>query len=123
MDANALIDRLKTHSRCSEVGMILCHNGVVRATSRDGRAVTGLRVAVDHEKLDAAIVAGKKRPGIVEILVEIAEDVDLSVGQDVMLLAVAGDIRENVIAALEETLNTVKTAVTRKTEFFVSDHE
>lgn len=123
MDANALIDRLKTHSRFSEVGMILCHNGVVRATSRDGRAVTGLRVAVDHEKLDAAIVAGKKRPGIVEILVEIAEDVDLSVGQDVMLLAVAGDIRENVIAALEETLNTVKTAVTRKTEFFVSDHE
>ena len=122
MDVNVLIDRIKTHPRYDRVGMILCHNGVVRATSRDGRAVTGLRVAVDHEKLAAAVAAGKKRSGIVEVLVEIAEDIDLVVGEDVMLLVVAGDIRENVIAALEETLNTVKTAVTRKTEFFADDH-
>lgn len=122
MDANVLIDRIKTHPCYGGVGMILCHNGVVRATSRDGRAVTGLRVAVDHEKLAAAVAAGKKRSGIVEVLVEIAEDIDLVVGEDVMLLVVAGDIRENVIAALEETLNTVKTAVTRKTEFFADDH-
>lgn len=98
--------------------MILCHNGVVRATSRNGRAVTGLRVAVDHGKLATAVADGKKQPGIVEVLVEIAEDIDLAVGDDVMLLVVAGDIRENVLAALEKTLNTIKTAVTRKTEFF-----
>ncbi len=118
MNADALIAKIKRHPRYGEVGMILCHNGVVRATSRDGRRVNGLRVAVDHRKLEAAVADGKTMPGVVEILVEIAEDRDLAVGEDVMLLVVAGDIRENVLAALEKTLNTIKTAVTRKTEFF-----
>jgi len=118
VNADALIAQIKRHPRYGEVGMILCHNGVVRATSRDGRPVNGLRVAVDHRKLAAAMADGRRMPGIVEILVEIAEDRDLAVGEDVMLLVVAGDIRENVLAALEKTLNTIKTAVTHKTEFF-----
>ncbi len=48
-----------------------------------------------------------------------AEDRDLKVGDDVMLLLVAGDIRENVIAVLTDTLNQIKTTVTNKTEFFI----
>jgi molybdopterin synthase catalytic subunit len=36
-----------------------------------------------------------------------------------MLLVVAGDIRENVITVLGDTLNAIKTTVTQKTEFFV----
>ena len=36
-----------------------------------------------------------------------------------MLLVVAGDIRENVIAVLNDTLNAIKTTVTKKTEVFV----
>jgi molybdopterin synthase catalytic subunit len=39
------------------------------------------------------------------------------VGDDIMLLVVAGDIRENVIAVLNDTLNAIKTSVTNKTEF------
>jgi molybdopterin synthase catalytic subunit len=35
-----------------------------------------------------------------------------------MLLVVAGDIRENVIAVLNDTLNAIKTSATSKTEFF-----
>jgi len=35
-----------------------------------------------------------------------------------MLLVVAGDIRDNVIPALSDTLNAIKTTVTSKTEFF-----
>jgi len=35
-----------------------------------------------------------------------------------MLLVVAGDIRENVISTLRDTLNAIKTTVTSKTEFF-----
>ena len=50
---------------------------------------------------------------------EIAADRDLAVGDDVMLLAVAGDIRENVIETLRDTLNAIKTTVTAKTEYFV----
>ena len=90
----------------------------MRDTSRDGRNVTGLKVAVDHEKCNQVIAKNKKRPGIVEILIEIAEDRDLVVGDDVMLLVVAGDIRDNVIRVLEDTLNDVKATVTSKTEYY-----
>jgi molybdopterin synthase catalytic subunit len=41
------------------------------------------------------------------------------VGDDVMLLLVAGDIRENVIPVLYDTLNAIKTTVTEKTEFYL----
>ena len=119
MDINLMLEAIKKHPDYEKVGMILCHNGVVRGTSRDGRAVEGLRVAVDHQKLADIISEQKKIAGIVDITVEIAEDRDLAVGDDVMLLLVAGDIRENVIAVLTDTLNLIKGTVTSKTEFFV----
>jgi len=119
MEIMNLLDRIKQHPDYHRAGMILCHNGVVRETSREGRKVSGLRLRVDHERLKQVIDTHKTRPGIIEILVEIAEDRDLSVGDDVMLLVVAGDIRENVISALTDTLNAVKSSVTEKTQFFV----
>lgn len=119
MNADALISKIKVHPAYDRVGMILCHNGVVRGTSRDGRKVTGLRVSVDRERLDQVLADQRARPGIVDIQVEIAADQDLVVGDDVMLLVVAGDIRENVIDSLTDTLNAIKATVTTKTEFFV----
>ena len=119
MDINVMLESIKKHPDYHKVGMILCHNGVVRGTSRDGLAVNGLRVAVDHQRLTDIISAQKKKAGIVDITVEIAEDRDLAVGDDVMVLLVAGDIRENVIEVLTDTLNQIKTTVTQKTEFLV----
>jgi len=74
---------------------------------------------VDHDKLKQVISEHKQRPGIVEILVHINENRDLSLGDDVMYLVVAGDIRENVISTLNDTLNAIKSQLTKKTEFFV----
>ena len=118
MDIIHMINTIKNHPAYHRAGMILCHNGVVRDTSRDGRKVSGLTISVDHEKLSQVVETNKKKPGIVEILVEIAENKKLVVGDDVMFLVVAGDIRENVIAVLSDTLNAIKTTVTQKTEFF-----
>ncbi|MBC2711200.1 MAG: molybdenum cofactor biosynthesis protein MoaE [Desulfosarcina sp.] len=118
MNADTLISKIRTHPSYDRVGMILCHNGVVRGTSRDGRKVTGLRVAVDRDKLAQVLAEQRSRPGIVDIQVEIAADTDLSIGDDVMMLVVAGDFRENVIGALTDTLNAIKTTVTAKTEYF-----
>ncbi len=118
MDVSALIGLMKAHPDYRNVGMILCHNGVVRGTSRDGRRVNGLSVSVDHDRLAQIINAQKLKPGIIDIRVEIAENKYLSVGEDVMLLVVAGDVRENVISVLHETLDQIKTTVTEKTEFF-----
>jgi molybdopterin synthase catalytic subunit len=118
MDISKMLDVIKQHPDFDKVGMVLCHNGIVRGTSRDGREVKGLRVSVDHRKLDQIVSEQKKRPGILDIQVEIIEDRDLKIGDDVMLLLVAGDIRENVIAVLTDTLNQIKTTVTKKTEYF-----
>ncbi len=120
MNAADLIMAVKEHPQFDQAGMVLCHNGVVRATSRDGRPVSGLRVNVDHQRLTTILEAARQRPGIVDVRVDIAADCDLTVGDDVMVLVVAGDVRENVIAVLEETLNEIKTTVTSKTEFFMT---
>ncbi len=119
MDISSLLEAIKKHPDYEKVGMILCHNGVVRGTSRDGRKVKGLRVSVNHQKLTQIISEQKQQTGIVDIKVEIAEERDLAIGDDVMMLLVAGDIRENVIAVLTDTLNLIKTTVTQKTEFFI----
>lgn len=119
MDIAGMMAQIRRHPDFNKAGMILVHNGVVRETSREGRRVKGLKVAVDHERLELILAEQKKRPGIIDIRVEIEQDRDLAVGDDVMILAVAGDIRETVIAVLADTLNLIKKTVTSKTEFFL----
>ena len=114
-----LVAEIKNHPEYAKAGMILCHNGVVRGTSRDGRKVSGLSVKVDWQKLEEIITQQKRRDGIVDILVEINEGGNLLIGDDVMFIVVAGDIRETVIESLTDTLNEIKSTVTSKTEFFV----
>ena len=119
MDIAAMIAEIRRRPDFKRVGMLLAHNGVVRETTRDGRSVRGMRVSVNHDRLQRILNEQRMRPGIVDIRVAIAENRDLSVGDDVMLLIVAGDIRENVIAVLTDTLNQIKTTVTEKTEYVV----
>jgi molybdopterin synthase catalytic subunit len=118
MKLQTLIDAIKNRPDYDQAGMILAHNGVVRGTSRDGRSVSGLKVAVDHAKLATILEKNRRDPGILDIQVWINEDKDLSVGDDVMFLVVAGDIREHVLSTLETTLNEIKSTVTSKTEYF-----
>jgi molybdopterin synthase catalytic subunit len=118
MGLTALINRIKSHPDYAKVGMILCHNGVVRGTSRDGRPVSGLTLRVDRDALDAIRTEQREKPGIVDILVEVREG-SLKVGDDIMFIVVAGDFRDHVIPVLEETLNAIKRRVTLKAEDFV----
>ena len=117
MNIAKMLDEIKTHPDFEKVGMILCHNGVVRATTRDGRKVKGLKVSVDHAKLEQILIEQSQKSGIVDIQVNIVENKTLAVGDDIMHLIVAGDIRENVISVLRETLDAIKTKVTKKTEY------
>ncbi len=113
-----LIDKIKTRPDFTKVGMILCHVGIVRGTSRGGQPVSGLDVKVDYSALESILYKQKKRPGIIDILVEIEEG-PLKVGDELMALVVAGDLRDNVIPVLEDTLNAIKKEVTSKTEYFM----
>jgi len=117
MDQNLLVEKMKAHPDYDRVGMILTHHGVVRATSRDGSPVSGVKMEVRRELIDEIVKSEKKSPGIVEILVEITENTDLAVGDDIMLIAVAGDFRENVLACMARMIDAVKKRVTAKTEY------
>jgi molybdopterin synthase catalytic subunit len=117
MNIADMLDAIKRRPDFEKVGMILCHNGVVRATTRDGRRVKGLKVFVDHARLRKILFEQRQRPGIVDIQANIVEGRDLDVGEDIMHLIVAGDIRENVIPVLRDTLEAIKTTVTEKIEY------
>jgi len=115
MNLADMIKKIKSHPAYHEAGMILCHNGVVRATSRDGNPVKEMVVKADRYRLDEIIFEMKKRPGIIEILAEVQEG-KLNVGDDVMLVVVAGNFRENVFPVLMDTVNMIKEQVTKKVE-------
>ena len=115
MGLTDLIKRVKSHPDYKKAGMILCHNGVVRSTSRDGKPVSELFVKADLERLEEILCETKKREGIIEALAQVREG-RLLPGDDVMLVVVAGDFRDNVFPALRDTVEAIKSEVTKKTE-------
>lgn len=115
MNLADLISMIKRHPDYGRVGMILCHNGVVRETARDGRRIKRMTVQTDRVRLEAILSEMRKRPGIVEILAEVREG-KLDVGEDVMMVVVAGDYRENCFPVLQDAVNAIKRDVTKKRE-------
>lgn len=115
MDLAGMIGKIKAHPDYTKAGMILCHNGVVRSTSRDGRPVSELVVKADRNRLEEIVSEIRQRPGIVEVLAQVQEG-RLFPGDDIMLIVVAGDFRENVFSALRDAVDAIKGEVTKKTE-------
>ena len=98
------------------VGMVLVHNGVVRGWSRkDGRQVEWLEVTPDYAKIEAMRQEYLKMKGVFDIVIE-AKSGRLQVGDDLLFIIVAGDIRENVIPALSGLLDRIKTEAIGKRE-------
>ena len=116
MDIQEMINTLKGHPDSNKMGMIATHLGVVRGTSRDGREVTEIQVGYDYDTITDILNDIKNMPGIVEVLVNTTEG-RLRVGDEIMAVAVAGDIRENVFAALMEAVNRIKTEASKKEEY------
>jgi len=115
MQLEDMIARIKAHPRIGEAGMILCHNGIVRGTSRDGGKVSEIRVKARHGILAELIAEIKSRPGIIEVLAELHEGT-LKVGEDIMVVAIAGDTRDNVFPALQYLIQQIKQQITEKEE-------
>jgi molybdopterin synthase catalytic subunit len=115
IDMEALHQQLKRHPRSREMGMIASHRGLVRATSRSGAPVRGLSIRYDRTIVNSIIDGIRSRPGIIEVLVNYNEG-DLAVGDDVMAVLVAGDIRENVFPALVDAVNELKAKAANKEE-------
>lgn len=117
MDLNRMIEKLRAHPEHKKIGMIASHLGIVREVSRGGRDVSGIEIVYDHKIIDKIIGDIKGLPGIIEVLVDTNEG-HLQVGDHILAVAVAGDLRENVFPALIETVNRLKKEATEKKEWF-----
>ncbi len=113
-----LIAGVKAHPEISKAGMILCHNGIVRASDRSGaRKVQALRVVVDRAAIEQIRLWAESLPGIVAVAIEALEG-EFQVGDDLLYVVVAGDIRENVFAVTREVVERIKAGGVRKTELY-----
>jgi molybdopterin synthase catalytic subunit len=116
MGLTEMIEQIKSHHNIKHAGMILCHNGIVRQTSRDGHPVQGIEISINKDRLNSLIGEMRRQPGIVEVLAEVREG-RLMVGEDIMWVVVAGDIRDNVFPVLVDTVDRIKREVAKKVEF------
>lgn len=110
-----LVEKVKRETDPAKVGMIACHNGVVRATTRAGEPAEYLDVEADEEILERILGDMRTRPGIAAVEAH-AISGRRHVGDDLLYIVVAGDIRENVLPVLGETLDRVKAEAVRKRE-------
>ncbi len=97
------------------LGMMLVHNGVVRASSKQGTAVKGMRLTYDRRLLATAVDEAKRHEGIADVKVWINEG-DLSIGADIMYVLVAGRFRTDVLPVLQGLLSKIKGEVVREEE-------
>ncbi|MDQ7782900.1 MAG: molybdenum cofactor biosynthesis protein MoaE [Desulfomonilaceae bacterium] len=113
-----LIARVKGSPRIHEAGMILCHNGIVRNSDRSGRnRVQSLHVRVNSERIEEIRSWGESRPGIVAVAIEALEG-EFQVGEDLLYVVVAGDVRENVFEVTREVIERIKAEGVSKTETY-----
>ncbi len=113
-----LIARVKAHPEISRAGMILCHNGLVRGSDRSGaRRVRAMKVAVDSSAIERIRSWGESQPGIVAVAIQAMEG-ELRVGDDLLFVVVAGDLRENVFAVTRQVIDQIKAGGVRKTEIY-----
>ena len=117
MDISQAIAELKKKPGFTEkVGMVVVHNGVVRARSRqEGKPVERLEVCPDQAKIEAICKELSQKPGIFSVTAHAKCGV-FTPGDDLLFIIVAGDIRENVLPMLTEALNRIKSEAIGKSE-------
>jgi len=115
-DINERIERIKAGPGAAGIGMVLAHQGVVRGSSRAGDPVHGMRLAVDRPRFAQALAEALDWPGVVAVDGWVNEG-DLKVGDDIMKVVVAGDVRENVFGALQRLVGIIKSEVVTESEF------
>lgn len=117
-DLTEIIGLFRKDQNFHKMGMIVSHLGVVRASSRSsGASVTAVDVAYDHVIVKKIISDIENLDGVFKVLVDFNEG-RLSAGEDILVVVVGGDIRENVFPALESAVNRIKSEAVRKSEIF-----
>ena len=109
------IKEIKKEALADMLGMILCHNAIVRATAKDGGKVQAMNLSYDKAKLERTVREFKSRDGIVDIRVWINEGY-LKIGDDIMNVCVAGRFRKDVLPFFQELITMIKTEIVTEKE-------
>lgn len=115
----------KAEADAAGCGMYLIHNGTVRRSARaqvregaEGtKPVCGMRFSYDAEKVAAVTAEARALPGIACVRVWLNEG-ELSLGDDIMLVLVGGDIRPRVIDALQYLVGRIKNECVAEREIY-----
>ena len=113
----------KADESAPRVGMYLAHNGVVRELPKklvregvdEGKKVTGMNFSYDAEAVEAARQEALTWKGIEYVRVWLNEG-ELQVGDDIMYVLIGGDIRPNVIDALQNLVGKIKNEMVSEIE-------
>ena len=115
----------KASPEAADCGMFLIHNGTVRRSARarvregaqDTRPVRGMYFSSDAELVAEAVERTRALPGVGTVRVWLNEG-ELSLGDDIMLVLVGGDIRPHVVDALQYLVGEIKSRCVRETEIY-----
>jgi molybdopterin synthase catalytic subunit len=109
------IQEIKKACPKDQLGMILVHNGIVRATSKQGKPVSSMQLSYDQVALGKAVQRFKNMDGIVDIRAWINEGA-LKIGDDIMYVCVAGRFRKDVLPVFQELITLIKTEIVKEEE-------
>ena len=97
------IKEIKKECPAEMLGMILLHNGIVRATAKDGGKVQAMNLSFDKSTLEAAVRKFKKKDGIADIKAWINE-------------GHLGRFRKDVLPVFQELITMIKTEIISEEE-------
>ncbi len=114
-DINKTIEQIKKVSNLDNLGMILVHNGVVRGTSKSGKKVRKMLLIYDKQKLDGLVKEVNKLSFVESCIIWINEG-ELSIGDDIMYVILAGNNRKKLLPLFEDIIETLKNSVVEEKE-------
>ena len=123
--ADLWLKEAKADPAAKECGMFLFHNGVVRESSRakvrnghdDAPPVRAMLFDYDEQKADEAVRKVREMPGIFYVRAWLNRG-ELSIGDDIMLVLIGGDIRPRVVDALNALVSELKSSCVTEKELY-----
>lgn len=119
------IQEAKAAAGSGRNGMYLIHNGIVRETAkakvREGKEdtppVKGMLFSYNQKLVDQMIEAALQMEGIHYVKVWLNEG-ELTVGDDIMLVLIGGDIRPHVVDAMQYLVGRIKNECVKEIELY-----
>ena len=122
---DAWLREAKADPSAANCGMYLIHNGTVRQSARakvrqgaeNTKPVRGMLFSYDEQMVAHAIALTRAMEGVGYVRVWLNEG-ELSLGDDIMLVLVGGDIRPHVVDALQVLVGKLKNECVSEREIF-----